>query len=267
MWDDLKRHVGKFYGKYRGVVVKNDADKNNMGNIMVTVPSVMGDVEVTACPCLPYGHFCVPAVGSSVWVEFESGDVAYPIWVGTWYPQGTVPQQAAISPPDNRVIQTASGHTIELMDKSGEEKITIKHKGNSFVTLDKDGSVIIGNNSGSVLVLDAKNDKALLVEQHGNVITMDEKGVVIMQKAAKALVQLTDDTVHVAAPKIVLDGTSVACGAGASEPTILGSTFATAWNAFVFHTHATPLGPSGPPIPPAPLLQPGTGLTSAVLVK
>jgi hypothetical protein len=269
MTDDMQRHAGKFYGKYSGVVIRNDDDKDNTGRIVVKVPSVFGtDAEVTARPCVPYGYFFIPPVGSKVWVEFEAGHTDYPLWVGTWYPQGTAPQQAAMSPPDNRVIQTASGHTIEISDKAGEEKITIKHRGNSFVTIDKDGSVMIGNNKGSLIVLDAKNDKAVLVEQHGNLVTMDEKGVVIMQKEGKSLVQLTDDTAHVAAPNVVLDGTLVSCGAGAAEPTILGNTFAQMWLKLMTHTHATGTGPSGPPLPPLlPLTaMPGGGLTNAVLV-
>src|SRR5438093_1586430 len=113
MFEDLKRHAGKFYGKYSGEVTDNH-DDDFFGRIKVKVPSVFGaDVEVRARPCFPYGHFFVPPVGAKVWVEFEAGNTSYPLWVGTWYPQGKTPQPAAMAPPDNRVIQTASGHTIE----------------------------------------------------------------------------------------------------------------------------------------------------------
>src|SRR5262245_27429655 len=106
MFEDLRRHAGKFYGKYSGTVTDN-ADKNFFGRIKVTVPTVFGDgVEVSARPCFAYGHFFVPPVGAQVWVEFEAGDTNYPLWVGTWYPDGKAPTEAAISPPDNRVIQT-----------------------------------------------------------------------------------------------------------------------------------------------------------------
>src|SRR6516164_3467460 len=125
MFEDVRHHAGKYYGKYRGAVVQNDADPDHMGSIVVTVPSIFGpDAKVTARPCLPYGHFFIPPVGTQVWIEFEGGHTDYPIWVGTWYPRGATAAPAAISPPDNRVIQTASGHTIEIMDKAGEEKIT-----------------------------------------------------------------------------------------------------------------------------------------------
>jgi hypothetical protein len=268
MLEDLRRHIGKFYGKYSGEVTKNDTDKDNMGRIVVTVPSVFGvDTEVTARPCLPYGYFFVPAVKTKVWIEFEGGDTDCPIWVGTWYPQGTTPQPAAIAPPDNRVIQTASGHTIEIMDKAGEEKITIRHKLNSFVAIDKDGSIIIGNHKGSTLNLNAKDEYLVLVDQHSNSVTMTDNGVVIVNKDGSAAVELSADIARVAAKNIVLQGSSVAVGADAAEPTILGTTFAQMYNT---HTHGTALGTSTPPSPTGPPLGPppkGQGLTSAVAVK
>ncbi|MBI4671168.1 MAG: phage tail protein, partial [Chloroflexi bacterium] len=164
MSPDLQRHVDKYYGKYSGTVTDNQ-DAQQVGCIKVTVPSVFGkDMEVTARPCLPYGHFFVPHVGAKVWVEFEAGDTHFPIWVGVWYPNGKPPPEAVITPPDNRVIQTPSGHTIEIMDKQGEEKIVIKHKSNAFVSIDKNGSVMLGNKNGSTVVLNAKDKNVMVVE-------------------------------------------------------------------------------------------------------
>jgi hypothetical protein len=260
---DLQRHVGKFYGKYSGEVTDN-ADTDFFGRIKVKVPAVFGAaVEVRARPCFPAAHFFVPAVGDKVWVEFEGGDTRYPLWVGAWYPQGKSPKEAQISPPDNRVIQTPSGHTIQIMDKAGEEKIVIKHKGNSFVTIDKDGSILIGNQKGSLLALDSKNEHALLAEQHGNVIVADKTGVTVKQKSGAAVLQMTDDTIVLGAAKIVLNG-SVVCGDAKKlpHPVLLldPSTLSQLAIFLMGHVHATALGPSGPPTPPGPVLTPGTGV-------
>jgi len=269
---EVARHAGKYYGKYSGAVTDNQ-DKDQVGKIKVNVPSVFGsDMEVTARPCLTYGHFFIPSVGTKVWVEFEAGDPNFPIWVGAWYPQGSTPPQAANSPPDNRVIQTASGHTIEIMDKDGAEKIVIKHKGNSFVSIDKDGTVIVGNQNGSMLVLDAKNAQALVVEQHGNVVSMDSKGIVMTQHTGKTMIQMTDDTIRLAATNIILQGTTV-CG-DPTSPTpplpVLLLDLATQSLLTVFlagHVHATALGPSGPPLPLGPVLAPGTNISGALVSK
>src|SRR6476469_609363 len=97
---NLQRHSGKFYGKYSGEVTDN-SDSDKVGKVKVKVPTIFGtDPEVVARPCLPFGHFFIPAVGAKVWVEFEGGDINYPIWVGTWYPKDSAPKTAAISPPE-----------------------------------------------------------------------------------------------------------------------------------------------------------------------
>jgi hypothetical protein len=272
MHPEVLRHAGKYYGKYSGEVTDNQ-DKDQVGKIKVKVQSVFGvDMEVTARPCLPYGHFFVPPKGVKVWIEFEAGDPNFPIWVGTWPPVGATPTKAALTPPDNRVIQTASGHTIEIMDKEGEEKIVIKHKGNSFVSIDKDGTAIVGNKNGSMLVLDAKNAQALLVEEHRNVVAMDAKGIVLTQKSGGAMIQMTDDTIRLAATNIILQGTTV-CGDPTSlpppAPTLLLDQ-ATQMQLALFlaaHTHPTALGPSGPPLPLGPVLVPGTNVSSALVSK
>src|SRR5215467_12564634 len=225
MLEEIKRHAGKLYGKYSGEVVANDIDPDHTGIISVSVPSVFGaGIAVPARPCLPYGHFFIPAVGTKLWIEFESGDPEYPIWVGVWYPKGKVPKPADISPPDNRVIQTASGHTIEIMDKGGDEKITIKHKGNAFITLDKKGSLLIANNAGSYLQLDADAKTATFVEQHGNIITMGADGVTITEKSGNTTVQMTSSACRIMAGSIILQAPSVSItGDPAAEPTILGT--------------------------------------------
>ncbi|MBB6253155.1 phage baseplate assembly protein V [Nitrospirillum iridis] len=270
MLDDLRHHVGKFYGKYSGQVVANDQDPDNMGSIVVTLPSIFGaDAQITARPCLPYGHFFIPAVGAMVWVEFEGGDKDYAIWVGTWYPKGATPAPADLSPPDNRIIQTASGHTIEIMDKAGEEKIVIRHKGNAFISIDKNGSVLIANQTGSYVQLDTDEQTASFVEQHGNIVTMSGDGIVITEKGGKTMVQLTDDTVRITGGKIILQAPVVSLtGDPAAEPTFLTTSLAPLWNAFALHVHATALGPSGPPTPPGPLILPGQPyLSSGTVMK
>jgi hypothetical protein len=270
MFEELRQHAGKLYGKYSGDVSKNDTDPDNMGVIMVRVPAVFGaGVEVPARPCLPYGHFYVPPVGTKVWVEFEGGDAAYAIWVGTWYPQGKVPPQAAISPPDNRVIQTASGHTIEILDKPGEEKITIKHKGNAFLNIDKNGSVLIANQSGSFLQLDADKKNATLMDENGNVITMTGDGVIITEKSGASTIQMTDDAIRVMGKSIILQAPSVSLtGDKTAMPTILATPdFITMFNLFAAHLHPSAVGPTGPPTPLGPILAPGTNISSGTVMK
>lgn len=78
----------KYYGKFRGTVTSID-DPQKMGRLKANVPSINGSYETGWClPCFPYAgddHCCqlMPHVGDVVWIEFERGDLEYPIWVGS----------------------------------------------------------------------------------------------------------------------------------------------------------------------------------------
>ena len=263
---DLQRHVGKLYGKYSGEVTENQDDEHWADQRQCAI-GVRHRDDGVARPCLPYGHFFIPHVGAKVWVEFEAGDPSYPLWVGAWYPSGTVPPEAAIAPPDNRVIQTPSGHTIELhgQGRRGEDRHPAQTK---LVRLNRQGRER-GHRQPERLDADPERErrKFVLVEQHGNSVTMTENGIVIVNSDGSAAVELSADMARVAAKNIVLQGSTVALGADAAEPTIMGQAFKTMWDMFIFHTHATAMGPSGPPLPPAQPLLPGVTLTSAVVVK
>ena len=108
-----------FFGKFRGVVAKND-DPLYRGRVRAYVPDVYGDlVSGWAEPCLPFtgaqmGFFAVPAVGAAVWMEFECGDPEFPIWTGgRWEDQNDMPTlpQGAQSAPDSAVLICTKGQS------------------------------------------------------------------------------------------------------------------------------------------------------------
>ncbi len=157
--DLLERLRTRFYGKYRGIVT--DVDAATM-RIKATVPAVLGDVDTGWCmPCVPYagpsvGFAFLPEVGSGIWIEFEGGDVSYPIWVGGYWRDGEYPADAAA---DVKVIVTAAPHEIKLDDNQGSITITDPNDNtvtldSSGITLDNGGSMTIAISSSSVSVND-----------------------------------------------------------------------------------------------------------------
>lgn len=130
----------RFFGKYRGTVTDNE-DPNNQGRIRARVPELLGDVETGwALPSLPYagdqeGFFTVPPPGAGVWIEFEAGLVSRPLWCGCWWGEGQAPGSA----PTQKVLKTASGHTITLEDEGGSERIEITDKNGAKILLDQSG--------------------------------------------------------------------------------------------------------------------------------
>jgi uncharacterized protein involved in type VI secretion and phage assembly len=158
----MDRVRSRFYGKYRGVVT--DVDASTM-RIKASVPSVLPQGGTGWCmPCVPYagpqvGMIMLPEVGSGVWIEFEGGDVSYPVWVGMFWHSGDIPSQASATV---KSIITSAG-SIALDDDAGS--ITLTDAQNNTVVLDSSGvtstsgssSVAIGSSGVNV------NDGALEV--------------------------------------------------------------------------------------------------------
>jgi uncharacterized protein involved in type VI secretion and phage assembly len=139
----IERVEGRYFGRFRGQVTDND-DPDNLGRVRAKVPSLLGDEKTGwALPAFPYGgakqqgFFAIPDVQASVWIEFEGGDLSYPIWSGTWYPSGTVPESAT---PAQKVLKTQKGHKIVLDDDAGTLEIADSN-GNS-IKMDSNGITI-----------------------------------------------------------------------------------------------------------------------------
>lgn len=77
------------YGIYRGTCL-NNADPQQKARLQVSVPSVVAAQSGWALPCARWSAkegrtVPVPPPGTAVWVMFENGDPAYPVWMG-WSP-------------------------------------------------------------------------------------------------------------------------------------------------------------------------------------
>lgn len=179
----------RFYGKYRGFVVDNQ-DPEKLGRLKLQVPSVLGDEVVTgwAMPCVPYGGdanqgaLFIPEVDAGVWVEFEEGDLEFPIWVGTfWSKPGGESELPKINdesgsegdvqdPPTRKIIKTASGHTLQFEDADEEVRILINDgQSENRIVLGKAGLSVVNKDNSIVMT-----DEGIVIEdKNGNNITMD----------------------------------------------------------------------------------------------
>jgi hypothetical protein len=223
---DLVQKVDRrFYGKYRGFVVNAD-DPRHLGRLALRVPSVLGPNVVTgwAMPCVPYGgqanqgFLCVPEVGAGVWVEFEQGDLEFPIWVGTfWSEPGGKSEIPSRTEPDGRelpnnqpqptrkIIKTRKGHTIQFEDADGKEMIVI------------------------------------VEATHGHAVTLNGDGIQIADGVGGHRITMGKDGIRIG-------------GSGANEPFVLGGQFMQNMQLFItalnLHTHP---GIGSPPAAPLQL--------------
>ena len=148
----------RHYGKYRGQVTDNQ-DPNNMGRIKANVPEVLGSVETGwALPVAPYagdgmGLYTVPEVGAGVWIEFEAGDTARPLWSGCWWGSGKLPkdESGTDATPPLKILRSEQGlllalnddaQTATLSDGNGNNLVTIKAQ-NGEITIQATTKVVV----------------------------------------------------------------------------------------------------------------------------
>lgn len=202
----VERVEHRYYGKYQGQVVDND-DPEGLGRLRVRVPAVFGPDVVTgwAMPCVPYGgapdqgFFFIPEVDAGVWMEFEGGDVSYPIWVGTFWskpggePEVPKPNDAdgagadAQQPPTRKIIKTLKGHTIQLEDADGDEMVLVVEATNgNVIALNKDGITITdgANSNGSQQQVLMSSSGVTVSDKNGNVIEMTDSAFNLTSKVA-----------------------------------------------------------------------------------
>lgn len=181
--------VHRHLGKYRGLVVDN-ADPQQLGRLRARVPSVLGDQAVTgwALPCVPaggaddQGFLAVPRIGAGVWVEFEEGDLEFPVWVGTfWSSPGGSPETPRVpgadgaagqiaDPSTRTVFKTAKGHSIQIEDADGADLVLIHEATHSHtIALDAEG-VRVTDGAGNTVALSA--DGIALTAAGGSSLSM-----------------------------------------------------------------------------------------------
>jgi hypothetical protein len=131
-------HRTRHFGKYRGLV-RDISDPENLGRIRAEVPAVY-DAEQSpwALPAVPFagpqhGMVWLPEVGDGVWIEFEGGDIARPIWSGLWWANDQRPSPQG---DKTRLFATSAGHKI-VVDEAGDQ-LQLIHPGGAEITLAAD---------------------------------------------------------------------------------------------------------------------------------
>jgi hypothetical protein len=169
----------KFYGKYRGTVV-NNIDPLQIGRIQAIVPDVSNIMLSSwAMPCLPIagkqeGMFCVPQIGSGVWIEFEQGDPDYPIWVGGFWGVAAEVPALALAPPapppgQNIVIQSTLQNTLLISDAPPTPAT------GGIILKSATGAMIVVNDSGIYI----QNGKGASIVMVGPTVTVNTGALVV----------------------------------------------------------------------------------------
>ena len=162
---------GKFFGVVVGIVTNNQ-DSDNMGRVRVKFPWLSDDHESWwARIAVPMGGsgrgiYFLPEVDDEVLVAFEHGDVGSPYVIGAlWNGKDAPPTTNGDGKNNIRLIHSRSGHLvrlddtdgdekIEVIDKTGGNKITIKSSDNSM-SLECTGKMTLHATTGMEITCDA----------------------------------------------------------------------------------------------------------------
>lgn len=247
--DNLKKYgiehvLGRYYGFYRGVVVSN-TDEDGRGRIEVKIPFITGD-EPLASKAYPKdfriagkdsGEFYPPDVGDTVYVEFENGDLRFPVYCGGYHGDDETPEDFIheADEPKIRGFKTKYGHkilydergdkqkisistpnhSVVLDDTASKEAIYVLHKSGSQVNLDKNGSINLLAKNGTFVALNAKDGELTLVNATGALVTIKD-GITISESGGKTLVVINKDGIQLTSDKkLVAQSSSTTISSGA----------------------------------------------------
>ena len=193
----------KFWGKYRGKVTGTH-DPLNLGRIQVEVANVFGDGRSNwAMPCTPYagkdiGLFMVPPVGSNIWVEFEDGDTAYPIWSGCFWGEQELPAKAQIQHPEEVQLFRAQGVTLVVSREATSKGLTLNVEQpvvdkSLRLVYNPDGIELNHDNQMSVCLLTSSQE---VVVKNGSTTTVKLTADTIELQEAGISVKITNNSIE-----------------------------------------------------------------------
>jgi uncharacterized protein involved in type VI secretion and phage assembly len=140
---------GRLFGVVVGIVT-NNRDPQGMHRVKVRFPWLSQDDEsnwarvAAAMAGNDRGAYFLPEVDDEVLVAFEHGSVEHPFVIGSlWNGKDKMPENNSAGTNDNRGFKSRSGHVIRLGDKSGGESIEIIDKtGNNRIVITSNGNKI-----------------------------------------------------------------------------------------------------------------------------
>jgi uncharacterized protein involved in type VI secretion and phage assembly len=118
--------------------VTNRNDEQQLGRVRVCIPGVIEPESAWAWPLGTSGGgsknrglFAVPEQGAEVAIFFNQGDIDAPYYLAAHWgkPNGEseVPEEAQVTPPDNRVFATET-FRIELDESAKEKKLKLTNR-------------------------------------------------------------------------------------------------------------------------------------------
>jgi uncharacterized protein involved in type VI secretion and phage assembly len=168
--------TNKFFGKYRATVV-NNVDPEQRGRIQVMAPDVSGFALTSwALPALPVGGiamgmFSVPVIGSGVWIEFEQGNIDYPVWTGVYW--GSAAEVPALS---HLLVPGVPGIALQTVLQNGIIISDVPGPSGGVMLMSTTGAMILINDVGITI----SNGQGATIQMTGPTVVINEGALTVM---------------------------------------------------------------------------------------
>jgi hypothetical protein len=169
--EGLERAFKLYYGSYRAYVFDSN-DPQDMGRLKLIIPVISKDKPLQKWAYQKdrysgknYGSWNIPEKGEMVWVEFEYGNLNYPIWTYGYHGKNELekewanPQHKWFKTPDGFYIRYKSDEKVfELVLPNGQ-KLVIKDN----ISLVTEGKIFLGKleEAAEPALLGDKTEEAL----------------------------------------------------------------------------------------------------------
>lgn len=169
--------LGRYYSKYRAIVLDSNPDNDNTGNIIVKIPRVQGGMIIKARSGSFYGGIgfgykgFTPKPGELVWVEFENGNPTKPIW--SYHTWGKLECPKDLRDINSCGIVTPNGNKIIIKESESKNTLEIIINNSSILLEDDQITINGGTNKGLVNIEPLRGfiqavAKDLLIAQSGS---------------------------------------------------------------------------------------------------
>lgn len=187
--------LGRYYSRYRAIVLDPQPDEEHTGNILVQVPRVQGGMKIVARSKAFAGgpgfgrKYFTPQVGEIVWVEFENGNPTKPVWDYHTWANGECPEDlhgihtcGLVTPNGNKVVIT-----------EGEDKDTLEIAINDTnIKMSGDTITINGGENNGLVNIDVLRD---FIDAVSKDLLVAKSGTNVAQWMASGLPKLEDTKV------------------------------------------------------------------------
>lgn len=307
----LEGAFGVFPGVYRAICTSN-ADPQSRGRVQFMCPAIGQFGPDHVLPdlwALPAGTglsggytedgkgmgemkglFFPPEINDQIWVMFEGGDPASPVYMGGWlrdqgdidwnadYMNGVSMRSEDDAPVKKRGIRTVTGHSIVFDDESasiiisrGEKSGDDPAENPGDLVIIQDNQIVVSTSDGCTLTVGDGTITALAEDSSMMTIGKDAfalvngSGTTISGKGTGISMTADGDINLVAAGGINLNSGSVQLGKGpVFESAVTGDSFAISFQTHM-HSSTVPGTPTSPTV--APPLVPGNGLATGVKIS